>query len=145
LLEKLPHYPSASWMEKGARLLADEAAPDAMKQDCLSAAIALLEKPEHAWLWKSQPRYNERELSASLPDSKGMVTTLRPDLLLKHDRCWHVVDYKTGQRPASLPEAYRAQMQAYQEACRMVWPEEPVRGWILWVEDARLEEVVQAA
>jgi len=57
-------------------------------------------------------------------------TTAVIDRLVDDGRDLWVLDYKTHERPkaAELAERYRAQLEAYVEAVREIWPDRPVRG-----------------
>ena len=61
----------------------------------------------------------------------GRVIAGTVDRLLVEEQCISVIDFKTGRVPATdedIPNAHRAQMQAYTEALRVIFPGRDVRA-----------------
>jgi len=56
-----------------------------------------------------------------------------------------VLDFKTGRVPesyAQIPAAHRAQMEAYAEALRVIFPERHIRAALLYTSGPKLIEVM---
>ncbi len=67
------------------------------------------------------------------------------DRLLVEDHCISVIDFKTGRVPASgadISKAHRAQILAYVEALRVIFPSRRVRAALLYTSGPKLIEVM---
>ena len=67
------------------------------------------------------------------------------DRLLVEERRISVIDFKTGRVPASdveIPNAHRAQMNAYADALRVIFPGREVRAALLYTAGPKLIEVM---
>ena len=81
----------------------------------------------------------EAPLAATLPD--GIVVAGTVDRLLVEPRRVSVIDFKTGRVPASdsaIPAGHKAQMSAYTEALRVIFPGRKVRSALLYTGGPRL-------
>src|SRR4051794_3016549 len=75
----------------------------------------------------------EAPLAATLPDGRVIAGTA--DRLLITGSEVSVLDFKTGRLPetdAQIPAAHRAQMEAYSEALRVIFPERRIRAALLY-------------
>ena len=84
----------------------------------------------------------EAPLAATLPDGRVIAGTA-DRLLVEADRIL-VVDFKTGRVPeddAGIPASHRAQMTAYAEALRVIFPGREVRAALLYTTAPRLFEL----
>ena len=85
----------------------------------------------------------EAPLAATLADGRVIAGTA--DRLLIEEGRVSVLDFKTGRVPESesqVPAAHRAQMQAYAEALRVIFPEREVRAALLYTSGPKLIELV---
>jgi ATP-dependent helicase/nuclease subunit A len=84
----------------------------------------------------------EAPIAAALPDGRVVAGTV--DRLLVGEDVVSVVDFKTGRVPASpddVPAQHRAQMQAYAEALRVIFPGRAVRSALLYTGAPKLIEI----
>jgi ATP-dependent helicase/nuclease subunit A len=86
--------------------------------------------------------FGEAPLAATLPDGRVIAGTA--DRLLVEDSRILVVDFKTGrvpEGPEAIPASHRAQMTAYAEALRVIFPGREVRAALLYTAAPRLFEL----
>ena len=84
----------------------------------------------------------EAPLAATLPDGRVVAGTV--DRLLVESNAVSVIDFKTGRVPESdgaIPASHRAQMSAYTQALRVIFPGREVRAVLLYTSGPRLFEV----
>lgn len=84
----------------------------------------------------------EAPLAATLADGTVVAGTV-DRLLVEHGRV-SVIDFKTGRVPESdsaIPASHRAQMRAYTEALRVIFPGREVRAALLYTGGPRLFEL----
>ena len=84
----------------------------------------------------------EAPLAATLPDGRVIAGTV--DRLLVEEERVSVIDFKTGRVPVSeaeIPNAHRAQMRAYADALRIIFPGREIRAMLLYTAGPRLIEV----
>ena len=84
----------------------------------------------------------EAPIAATLPDGRVMAGTV-DRLLLEADRVL-IIDFKTGRVPASeaaIPPSHRAQMMAYVDALKVIFPDREVRAALLYTAEPRLFEL----
>jgi len=84
----------------------------------------------------------EAPLAATLPD--GRVVAGTADRLLIEEERVSVIDFKTGRVPESLgmiPASHAAQMSAYAEALRVIFPGREVKAALLYTSGPRLFEL----
>ena len=134
LLERLPPVASdrraasaSQWLERSVGL-ADKAARD----EIVDQVCKILSDPGLAPLF-GPGSLAEAPLAATLPDGRVIVGTV--DRLLVEEGRVSVIDFKTGRVPldqSAIPAAHRAQMQAYCEALRVIFPGREVRGALLY-------------
>jgi len=75
----------------------------------------------------------EAPLAATLPDGRVIAGTV--DRLLVEESRVSVIDFKTGKVPANaaaIPASHKAQMSAYCDALRVIFPGREVRGTLLY-------------
>lgn len=85
----------------------------------------------------------EAPLAATLPDGRVIAGTL--DRLLIQKDVISVIDFKTGRVPsneANIPQSHRAQMGAYAEALRVIFPGRRVRATLLYTAGPSLIDLV---
>jgi ATP-dependent helicase/nuclease subunit A len=143
LLERLPGIaPDARaaaadrWLERSAGL------PDAaLRSEIVEQVCAVLSNPAFAALF-GPGSLGEAPLAAALPDGRVIAGTV--DRLLVEDTRVSVIDFKTGRVPASedaIPDAHRAQMQAYADALRVIFPGRKLRSALLYTGGPMLYEL----
>ena len=84
----------------------------------------------------------EAPLAATLPDGRVIAGTV--DRLLVEPNRVSVIDFKTGRVPSSaaaIPNAHRAQMSAYAEALRVIFPGRTISASLLYTAGPLLFEV----
>jgi ATP-dependent helicase/nuclease subunit A len=85
----------------------------------------------------------EAPLAATLPDGRVIAGTV--DRLLVEESTVSVIDFKTGRVPeddASIPASHRAQMDAYVQALRVIFPGRAVRAALLYTSGPKLIELM---
>jgi ATP-dependent helicase/nuclease subunit A len=115
------------WSEVRARLDTAPAREDFRRW--LADARAVLAQPELARFFDAA-RY--ARAWNEVPVAADGVTAVIDRLVDDGEALW-VIDYKTHTRPdaAALAQRYRAQLAAYVEAVRGIWPGRPVRGGLV--------------
>jgi ATP-dependent helicase/nuclease subunit A len=84
----------------------------------------------------------EAPLAATLADGRVIAGTV--DRLLVEEALVSVLDFKTGRVPAqqaAIPAAHRAQMAAYSEALRVIFPGRTIRAALLYTGGPQLFEL----
>jgi ATP-dependent helicase/nuclease subunit A len=140
LLERLaPVEPGARrsmadrWLERSAGL------PDPVaRQEIVDQVCGILSDAAYAPLF-GPGSLTEAPLAATLPDGRVIAGTV-DRLLIEPDRI-SVIDFKTGRVPASeaeIPNAHRAQMTAYAEALRIIFPGRKIAAALLYTAGPKL-------
>ena len=143
LLERLPAMePSGRaaaadrWLERSAGVADSAARKEIVEQVC-----SLIADSRFAPLF-GQGSLGEAPLAATLPDGRVIAGTV--DRLLVEVGRVSVIDFKTGRVPKTdgdIPKAHRAQMQAYAEALRVIFPSREVRSALLYTGGPKLIEL----
>ena len=143
LLERLPPVPAADrpivanrWLERSAGL-----SDSGMREEIVGQVCGILSDPNFAALF-APGSLAEAPLVATLPDGRVIAGTV--DRLLVEERRLSVIDFKTGRVPASeaeIPNAHRAQMTAYIEALRVIFPSRNVTAALLYTAGPKLFEL----
>jgi ATP-dependent helicase/nuclease subunit A len=87
--------------------------------------------------------FGEAPLAATLSDGRVIAGTV--DRLLVEDAQISVIDFKTGRVPASdadIPNAHRAQMQAYADALQVIFPGRRISASLLYTAGPKLIELM---
>jgi ATP-dependent helicase/nuclease subunit A len=144
LLERLPvvepaSRPSAAdrWLERSAGVADAPTRAHIVEQVC-----AIIADPRFSALF-GEGSLGEAPLAATLPDGRVIAGTV--DRLLVEDDRISVIDFKTGRVPSSdaeIPNAHRAQMQAYAEALRVIFPGRSVSAALLYTAGPKLIQVM---
>ena len=140
LLERLADVASADrhatalrWLERSAG-----AADAAARQEIADTVCEVLSHPAYAALF-GPGSLAEAPLAATLAD--GTVVAGSVDRLLVEPARVSVIDFKTGRVPesqAAIPVSHQAQMRAYCEALRVIFPGRQVRAALLYTGEPRL-------
>ena len=144
LLERLPAIEpldrSAAadrWLERSAGIAEPAARAEIVDQVC-----SIIADPRFSSLF-GEGSLGEAPLAATLPDGRVIAGTV--DRLLVEDERISVIDFKTGWVPASdtdVPNAHRAQMQAYADALRVIFPGRAVSAALLYTAGPKLIHVI---
>ncbi|MEO6225399.1 MAG: double-strand break repair helicase AddA [Sphingomicrobium sp.] len=129
-------HAASRWLEQTART-----ADPAFREDILSHVCAILSDPRFAALF-GPGSLGEAPLAATLPDGRVIAGTV--DRLLVEEGRVSVIDFKTGRVPAdeqSVPAGHLAQMRAYADALRVIFPGREVRAALLYTAGPILIEV----
>jgi ATP-dependent helicase/nuclease subunit A len=143
LLERLADVAPEQRRNAASRWLnqAQELETAQQRSDVVEEVCRVLEEPSLAPLF-GPASLAEAPLAATLPDGRVIAGTV-DRLLVEPDRI-SVLDFKTGRVPAadaSIPAAHRAQMQAYAEALRVIFPGRPIRTALLYTGGPQLFEL----
>ena len=124
------------WLEREA------AVRDAAQRAEIGELVcALIDRTEFAPLF-GPGSLGEAPIAATLSDGRVIAGTV--DRLLVEEERVSVVDYKTGRVPASeaqIPSSHRAQILAYAEALRVIFPGRAVRAALLYTGGPSLFEI----
>jgi ATP-dependent helicase/nuclease subunit A len=127
------HATALRWLERSAGV----SCPDARKE-IAETVCNVLSDPRFSPLF-GPGSLAEAPLAATLPDGTVVAGTV-DRLLVEHDRV-SVIDFKTGRVPdsaSSIPTSHRAQMSAYVEALRVIFPGREVRASLLYTSGPKL-------
>jgi ATP-dependent helicase/nuclease subunit A len=125
------------WLEKSGGV---SDAPE--REEIAGQVCGVLSDPRFAALF-GPGSLGEAPLAATLPDGRVIAGTA--DRLLIESSRVSVLDFKTGRVPESetqIPVAHRAQMKAYSDALRVIFPDRHVRSALLYTSGPKLIEVM---
>ena len=143
LLEHLPDHPPEARMRIATAML--DGYPDFLESEreaMIAQVFAVLDDPDFADVFAHGSRA-EVSLAGRL-EIGGTETfmTAQVDRLSVVGRTVFLVDYKSGHAPpesvGAIDLAYVAQMAAYRELARAVWPDHAIRCGLLWTEGPAL-------
>jgi ATP-dependent helicase/nuclease subunit A len=144
LLERLPPVDPAAraaladrWLERSAGI--DDAS---IRAEIVRQVCGILADSRFSALFGAGS-LGEAPLAATLPDGRVIAGTV--DRLLVEEERISVIDFKTGRVPdsaAAIPNSHRAQMEAYSEALRVIFPGREVRAVLLYTAGPTLIEVM---
>jgi ATP-dependent helicase/nuclease subunit A len=125
------------WLERSAGVA------DAMLASEIADLVCrILSDPQFGALF-GPGSLGEAPLAATLPDGRVIAGTV--DRLLVEEKRVSVIDFKTGRVPATdadIPASHRAQMIAYAQALRVIFPEREVRAALLYTAGPKLIELM---
>ncbi len=140
LLQMLPDLPQARWAESAAAYLAravHDLSPDAATTLWQEAESVLIH-PDLRPLFGPEARA-EVPLVGRVGD---VIVSGQVDRLWVGPQAVLVADFKTNRPPPDLEtgvsRAYRQQMALYRALLRQLYPDRPVRCWLVWTDGARL-------
>ncbi len=143
LLERLaPVAPSERrgsalrWLEASAGV-----ADADMREEIAGQVCAVLADPSFAPLF-GPDSLGEAPLAATLPDGRVIAGTV--DRLLVEPERVSVIDFKTGRVPqgeTDIPASHRAQMTAYVDALKVIFPDRSIGAALLYTAGPRLFEL----
>ena len=126
-----------SWLERSAGV-----ADEGERRDLTDQVCKIVSDERFAPLF-GPSSLGEAPIAATLPDGRVIAGTI--DRLLIEDHHISVIDFKTGKVPskdADIPASHRAQMDAYVQALRVIFPGRQVRASLLYTAAPRLFELV---
>ncbi len=133
LLEHLPLVAKDKRHSLGLQLLETE------NPALIDEVIALIEKPDLAWLWNSEA-LNEVVITADVP-GLGRIHGAIDRLIIGQDTVT-AIDYKSNRLVPSVPEdtplGLQRQLAAYDHALREIYPDHDVKTAILWTHTGTL-------
>ena len=143
LLERLPDVPADRRREAALRWLERSAGvADAHRRaELADLACSLIARPDYAALFGPES-LGEAPIAATLPDGRVVAGTV--DRLLVEETQISVIDFKTGRVPAGaddVPSSHRAQILAYAEALRVIFPGRAIRAALLYTGAPALFEI----
>jgi ATP-dependent helicase/nuclease subunit A len=124
------------WLERSGALANASARDEIVDQVC-----GILSDPRFSSLF-GPGSLGEAPLAATLPDGRVIAGTV-DRLMVEPDRI-SVIDFKTGKVPedtASVPAVHRAQMEAYADALRVIFPGRAIHSALLYTAGPRLIEL----
>jgi ATP-dependent helicase/nuclease subunit A len=144
LLERLPVVEASAraaaaerWLERSVGV-----ADSAVREEIVAQVCGVLSDPRFSALF-GPGSLGEAPLAATLPDGRVIAGTV--DRLLVEEGRVSVIDFKTGKVPATeaeIPNSHRAQMSAYVEALRVIFPDRRVSASLLYTAGPKLIEVM---
>jgi ATP-dependent helicase/nuclease subunit A len=139
LFERLPGVDPGDRLRLALRWLERAGIEERARQEVAEAACSVIADPAFADLF-SPDALAEAPIAATLPDGRVVAGTvdrlcIGPDLV-------RVIDFKTGRGVpgdlAGVPTAHRAQMEAYVDALRVIFPGRRVEASLLYTSGPRL-------
>ena len=144
LLERLPAVEESArpavanrWLQRSAGLT-----DAAVRHEIVEQVCGILSDSRFSGLF-GPSSLGEAPLAATLPDGRVIAGTV--DRLLVDESRISVIDFKTGKVPATeslIPNAHRAQMTAYAEALKVIFPDRAISTALLYTAGPKLIELM---
>jgi len=150
LLQRLPDLPAAARLAFAAAWLAREAADldAATLAGWAAEAMAVLGLPDAAALFSPGSRAEVPVVGLVETPAGRVAISGQIDRLAVTDGAVLFADIKTNRPPPSrvedVPRIYRRQLALYRALLAGLYPDRPVRGFLLWTDGPRLMEVPAA-
>lgn len=143
LLQYVPALPEAARATAVKDFLAATPLPPGERTDLEKEFLHLLTHPALKPLFAEGSRAEVPLVGTlTLADGAQAVVSGQVDRLVILPQEILIIDYKTNRPPpATVPAAYRQQMAAYRALLREIYPDKPVRCYLLWTFTATLQEV----
>jgi ATP-dependent helicase/nuclease subunit A len=139
LFERLPGVEPSARLHLALRWLERIGVEEGARSEIAQAACSVIADPNFADLF-GRDALAEAPIAATLPDGRVVAGTV--DRLCIGPVLVRVIDFKTGRGvPADLagvPRAHRAQMEAYVDALRVIFPGRRVEASLLYTSGPRL-------
>jgi ATP-dependent helicase/nuclease subunit A len=139
LFERLPGVDPAARQSLAHRWLERAGVEAAARDEIAAAACSIIGDPTFAELF-GPDALAEAPIAATLPDGRVVAGTV--DLLCIVPELVRIIDFKTGRGVPTdidgVPAAHRAQMEAYAEALRVIFPGRRVEASLLYTSGPRL-------
>jgi ATP-dependent helicase/nuclease subunit A len=150
LLQYLPEVAPERRREAGRLYLGRRGVglAEAEQRALLDCVLAILDDPALADLFGSASRA-EVPIAAEFPRDHGLPVSFvgRIDRLAVFADHVLIGDFKSGAPPrgaAAAPEDYVAQLALYRAALQPLYPDRPVRAFLIWLDGPRSEEISDA-
>ena len=130
------HATALRWLEQSAGVTDAD-----LRVEIAGTVCTVLSDPRFSALF-GEGSLAEAPLAAALPDGRVVAGTV--DRILVEPKRVSVIDFKTGRVPDSdsaIPASHKAQMSAYSEALRVIFPGREVRAALLYTSGPRLFEL----
>ncbi len=144
LLERLPAVEPTNragaadrWLDRSAGV-----ADPATRAEIVDRVCSIIADPRFSALF-GEDSLGEAPLAATLADGRVIAGTV--DRLLVDDKRISVIDFKTGRVPATdadVPNSHSAQMHAYAQALRIIFPGREVSAGLLYTAGPKLIQVM---
>jgi ATP-dependent helicase/nuclease subunit A len=134
LLQLLPDVTEKDRQHAAANFLAKpvHALPEAIQNEMVRDIMNILTNPDYAPFFGPGSR---AEVPITGLINGKLVSGQIDRLLVTEDTVW-IIDYKTGRTPPQtqneMPPAYKAQMQAYHDTLKDIYPDKPIKCALLW-------------
>ncbi|HEU0310049.1 MAG TPA: double-strand break repair helicase AddA, partial [Sphingomicrobium sp.] len=139
LFERLPGVLPTDRMDLASKWLEREGVEAGSRREIVEAACSVIADPAFEELF-SPESLAEAPIAATLPDGRVIAGTV-DRLCIAADRV-RVVDFKTGRNVPfdldAIPPAHRAQMEAYVDALKVIFPGRSVEASLLYTSGPRL-------
>jgi ATP-dependent helicase/nuclease subunit A len=139
LFERLPGVARGDRSSLALKWLERMGVEEAAREEIADAACSLIGSPDFADLFDTEA-LAEAPIAATLPDGRVVAGTV--DRLCIGEQLVRVIDFKTGRSvPAdlgSVPAGHRAQMEAYAEALKVIFPGRRVEASLLYTAGPKL-------
>lgn len=116
--------------------------PAPIREDVVKETLRILNDAQYAPLFGTSSR-------AEVPITgliEGKLISGQIDRLLIEKNHVHIIDYKTNrpppQRVEDVPDIYRAQLKAYRETLRLIYPDHQIKTYLLWTDGPHLMEIL---
>lgn len=150
LLQRLPDVPVTERLSFAGAWLAREAADldDAVRAGWAAEAVATLALPDAAALFAPGSRAEAPVVGMVETPSGRVAISGQIDRLAIAADAVLFADIKTNRPPPArvedVPRIYRRQLALYRALLAGLYPDRPVRGFLLWTDGPRLMEVPAA-
>ena len=139
LFERLPEVADAERHGLALKWLERAGVEEGARQEIASAACSVIADPAFSELFGADA-LAEAPIAATLKDGRVIAGTV--DRLCIGPERVRVIDFKTGRGVpndlASVPSAHRAQMEAYAEALKVIFPDRRIEASLLYTSGPRL-------
>jgi ATP-dependent helicase/nuclease subunit A len=148
LLQRLPDVAPPRRRDAAASFLSaqSDSIAETDRSQLVEASLAVLALPELAPLFAGNSRA-EVAIAGAAPRQIGPALPFvgRIDRLAVAADAVYLADYKTGAKPPGAnPPAYVAQLALYRAALAALYPDRPIRAFLVWLTGAEATEVVAA-
>lgn len=139
LFERLPGVEPSKRPALAIKWLKRAGVEGAPADEIVSAACSIIEAPAYADLF-APDALAEAPIAATLPDGRVIAGTV--DRLCIGEELVRVIDFKTSRNApseiADIPPAHRAQMAAYAEALKVIFPGRAIEASLLYTSGPKL-------
>jgi ATP-dependent helicase/nuclease subunit A len=139
LFERLPGVDPSERTPLALKWLQSAGVEDSAAEEIAGAACSVIADAAYAELF-SPDALAEAPIAAALPDGRVIAGTV-DRLCIGNDRV-RVIDFKTGRTVpsgiADVPPAHKAQMEAYAEALKVIFPGREVEAALLYTSGPKL-------